>query len=71
MRLIALIVGIAIAATGGVITYRALFIAPQTTIVITDTSVRELPNTLRVAGGLMMLITGACMAFFAARRRPM
>lgn len=70
MRLIALIIGLAIAATGGVIVYRALFLQPQTTIVITDTSVRELPNMLRVAGGLILLIAGACLAFFAARRRP-
>jgi hypothetical protein len=70
MRLIALILGLAIAATGGVIAYRALFLEPQTTLVITDTHVRELPNTLRVAGGLLMLIAGAALAFFAARRKP-
>ncbi|HEX8493009.1 MAG TPA: hypothetical protein VF658_09230 [Pyrinomonadaceae bacterium] len=68
MRFIALIVGLLIAATGGVIAYRALFLEPQTTVLITDTNVRELPDTLRVAGGLTMLVTGACLSFFAARR---
>jgi hypothetical protein len=71
MRIIALIVGLAIAATGGIIAYRAFFLEPTTTIVITDTNVRELPNTLRIAGGLIMLIAGASLAFFAARRKPM
>lgn len=68
MRVIALIVGLLIAATGGVIAYRALFLEPQTTLLITDTNVRELPNTLRVTGGFIMLIAGACLSFFAARR---
>jgi hypothetical protein len=71
MRFIALIVGLAIAATGGIIAYRALFLEPQTTIVITETNVRQLPDTLRIAGGLIMLVVGACLAFFAARRKPM
>ncbi len=71
MRLIALIVGLAIATTGGIIAYRAFFLEPQTTIVITETNVRQLPNTLRIAGGLIMLLAGACLAFFAARRKPM
>lgn len=71
MRIIALIVGLLIATTGGVIAYRALFLEPQTTLLITDSSVRQLPDTLRIAGGLIMLIAGACLAFFAARRRPM
>jgi hypothetical protein len=71
MRFIALILGLAIAATGGIIAYRAFFLEPQTTLVITDTNVRQLPDTLRVAGGLVMLLAGACLAFFAARRKPM
>jgi hypothetical protein len=70
MRIVALIIGLAIAATGGIIAYRALFLEPTTTLLITDESVRQLPNTLRVAGGLAMLIAGACLAFFAARRKP-
>jgi multidrug efflux pump subunit AcrA (membrane-fusion protein) len=70
LRLIAFIAGLLIAAIGGVIAYRAFFLEPHTTIVITDTNVREWPNTLRAAGGLIMLILGACLSFFAARRRP-
>jgi hypothetical protein len=71
MRIIALIVGLVIAATGGIIAYRALFLEPPTTTHITDESIRQLPDTLRVAGGLVLLIAGACLAFFAARRKPM
>ncbi len=64
-----MIVGIVIAAAGGVILYRALFLEASTGLIITNTNVRELPNTLRVAGGIVMLIVGACLAFFAARRK--
>ncbi len=69
MKIIVMIVGIVIAAAGGVILYRALFLEASTGLIITNTNVRELPNTLRVAGGIVMLIVGACLAFFAARRK--
>jgi hypothetical protein len=68
LRIIALIIGLAIAATGGVIAYRALFLEPPATIVITSTNVRQLPSTLHIAGGLALLLAGASLAFFAARR---
>jgi hypothetical protein len=68
MKVIILIVGLAIAAAGGVIVYRALFLEPSSAVLITQTHVRELPNTMRVAGGFAMLIIGACLAFFGARR---
>ena len=71
MRIVALIIGLVIAATGGVIAYRALFLEPSAAVVVTETDVRELPNTLRVASGLIMLVAGASLAFFAARRKPM
>ncbi|MDQ3816944.1 MAG: hypothetical protein M3362_04535 [Acidobacteriota bacterium] len=73
LRVIMLIVGLAIAAWGGVIAYRALFIDPSATAVVnTGTgAVHQFPNMLRVASGLIMLACGACAAFFAARRRPM
>ena len=73
MRIVALIFGLALAAWGGVIAYRALFLDPATTAVVnTNTgAVQELPNMLRVASGLIMLVGGACIAFFAARRRPL
>jgi multidrug efflux pump subunit AcrA (membrane-fusion protein) len=70
LRLILIIVGLVLAAFGGVIAYRALFLDPRTTVVITDTSVREWPNTLRVGGGLVLLLAGAGLAFIAARRQP-
>ncbi len=62
------IVGVIAAAAGGVIVYRALFLEASTGLVVTETDVREIPNTLRVAGGAAMLLVGAILAFFAARR---
>jgi len=58
----------AIAAAGGVIAYRALFLEPSTAVLVTETGVRELPNTMKVIGGLAMLLVGAALAFFGARR---
>jgi hypothetical protein len=71
VRIIGLITGIVIAAVGGVIAYRALFLEPSAAVVVTNTDIREVPNTLRVAGGIIMLIAGMALAFFAARRKPM
>jgi hypothetical protein len=64
------IVGIVLAAVGGVIAYRALFLEPSAAIVITETQVGELPNYAKVIGGTAMLIAGFAIAFFAARRQP-
>jgi hypothetical protein len=61
--------GISLAAIGGVIVYRALYLEPSSAVVVTSGAVRELPNTLRVAGGVGLLAIGAVMAFFSARRR--
>jgi uncharacterized protein YjeT (DUF2065 family) len=63
-----MIVGLALATVGGVIAYRALFLEPAAAVVITQEHVRELPNTLRVAGGVALLVAGAALAFFGARR---
>ena len=68
MKIIVFIVGLAIAAAGGVIAYRAFFLEPASAVLVTETQVRELPNTLRVVGGIAMLIVGTCLAFFGARR---
>ena len=68
---VALIVGLAIAAWGGVIAYRAFFLEPATTVVITNEDVRQYPDMLRAGLGLLMLVGGASLAFFAARRKPM
>jgi len=69
LRIIGIILGILVAAIGGVVAYRALFLEPSSAVVITETEVRELPDTARVVGGIALLAIGATMAFFAARRR--
>jgi len=69
LRTFALIIGLALAAAGGVLLYRALFIEPGTGIVITDTNIREVPDALRTGGGIVLLIGGACLAFLSARRK--
>ena len=73
MRIVALILGLAIATWGGVLAYRALFLEPSaTTTVDTNTGeLHEYPDMLRVTLGLTMLAGGACVAFFASRRKPM
>jgi hypothetical protein len=69
LRIVTLIFGIIIAAAGGVIAYRALFIEPSAAVVITSTDVREVQNWWKVVGGILMLLVGAFLAFLAARRR--
>ena len=69
MRTVAFIIGLGLAVLGGVIAYRALFVEPSAGVVVTDASIREIPNTLRVAGGIVLLVVGACLAFLSARRR--
>jgi hypothetical protein len=71
MRIAGIIIGLLVAAVGGTIAYRALFLEPSAGVVITNESVREIPNTLRIASGIILLIIGAALAFFAARRKPM
>ncbi len=66
-----MILGLAIAALGGVIAYRAYFLEPSSAVIITSTEVRELPNTARVVGGLALIIVGAAMAFLAGRTRKL
>ncbi len=68
MKIIFTIIGIVLAATGGVIAYRAAFLEPHAAVVVTETSVRELPNVARITGGLALLVIGTSVAFFAARR---
>jgi hypothetical protein len=71
-RILATTAGILLAALGGVIAYRAAFIAPRAAVVISETGVREMPDVWRIILGLALLIAGASLAFFAAhtRRRP-
>ena len=69
MRIVLLLLGLLVASAGGVIAYRALFVEPHAAVVITEKSVRELPDVARVDAGLVLLVAGACASFFAALRR--
>lgn len=69
MRVVVLLLGLLVASAGGVVAYRALFVEPHAAVVITERSVREVPDVARAAGGLALLVAGACAALFAALRR--
>jgi hypothetical protein len=69
LRAIAIIFGIILAAIGGVIAYRALFVDPSAAVIISTDSVRHLPNTLNVVEGVVLLIVGAGIAFASAVRK--
>ena len=69
LRAVAVIFGIVIAAVGGVVAYRAFFLEPTAAVVITNTDVRELPDTFRVVSGIVLLIVGAAIAYTAALRK--
>jgi hypothetical protein len=69
-RIILVIFGIVLGAVGGVIAYRAFFLEPTAAVVISNEGVRELPNTFRVVGGLLLLIVGAGLAFTAGVKKP-
>ena len=69
MKALLLIVGIIVATAGGVITYRALYVEPRSTVVISETGVRELPNQSRVIGGILLFVGGSALALYAATRR--
>lgn len=69
MKATLIVVGLLIATAGGVIAYRAFFLEPSAAVIITNTTVRQLPNYSRVAGGLVLLVLGAAIAFLAVRLR--
>jgi hypothetical protein len=69
VRVVLIIFGIVLAAAGGVLAYRSYFVDPHAAVVITETTVREVPNMTRVAGGIVLLALGAAVALFAAIRR--
>lgn len=69
LRIIAVVFGILLAAVGGVTAYRAYFLEPSAAVVITNTDVRQLPDTFRVVSGLLLLIVGAAIAYTAALRK--
>ncbi len=69
MRVLAVVIGIVLAAIGGVILYRTIFLEPSTAVVVTNTDIHEVPNTWRIAGGAALLLIGLALAFLGARRR--
>jgi hypothetical protein len=69
MKALLLIVGIIVATAGGVITYRALYVEPRSTVVISETGIRRLPNQARVIGGALLFVGGSALALYAATRR--
>ena len=68
-RVLLIIFGVVIAAVGGVVAYRAYFLAPPEAIVISESGIREVPDYFRVISGLMLFIVGAAIAFTVATRR--
>ena len=62
LRAIAIILGIVLAAIGGVIAYRAYFLEPAAAVIISERGVRELPDTYRTIEGIALLLFGAVMA---------
>ena len=69
LRIIAIILGIVLGAIGGVIAYRAYFLEPSAAVIISESGVRQLPDTYRTIEGIALLILGGAIAFFAARRK--
>jgi hypothetical protein len=72
LRTLLIIAGIALAAVGGVVAYRAAFLAPPAALLVNESSgsVHQVQNVWGIAGGVALLALGAWLAFFAARRRP-
>jgi uncharacterized membrane protein len=69
VRAVLIILGIILGAVGGSLAYRAAFIAPPAAVVITTSSAHEVQNVWQIAGGLVLLVIGILIAFYAARRR--
>lgn len=70
LRSIVTVLGIVLAAFGGVVAYRALFVDPASAVVISEEGIRQLPDTFRVVGGVALLLVGAALALTAALRKP-
>jgi hypothetical protein len=68
MRLLVFVGGVLIAAVGGAILYRTLFLEPAAGYIITETHIRELPNTTRIVVGSLLFLAGASVAFFSLKR---
>jgi len=68
-RAAAIVVGIALAALGGVVAYRAAFVERRTAVVISEEGVREVSNTPRIVGGIVLFLLGVALPVYAVRRR--
>ena len=71
MRIVAFLSSVVLAAIGGVMAYRALLLEPNAAVIVTETSVREVPDVLPIGGGMILLVVGASLAFIVARRKRM
>ena len=69
MRALLLVLGIMLATAGGVFTYRALYVEPKSTVLLTQTDIRQLPDYTRVVGGALLFVGGAALALYAAVRK--
>ena len=71
MRALLVTTGIVLAAAGGAIAYRAAFGDTPSAFVVNEASgsVREVHNVWRIALGVLLLVAGAGLAFYAARAR--
>lgn len=69
MKALLLIIGVLLATAGGVMAYRALYVEPRSTVVISDSGIRRLPDQARVIGGTLLFVGGSALAIYAATRR--
>jgi multidrug efflux pump subunit AcrA (membrane-fusion protein) len=69
MKSLGFILGIVIAGAGGIFLYRAFSVEPAAGYVVTETHVRELPNTVQLVGGAALIVLGALIAFLSLRGR--
>jgi hypothetical protein len=68
MRIVAMVIGVVLAALSDVIAYRAAFLEPNAAVIITDRDMREVPDMLRLVGGIALLLVGTVTALVATRR---
>lgn len=68
MRIAAMVIGVVLAALGDVITYCAAFLEPNAAVIVTDRDMPEMPDMLRLVGGIALLLVGTVTALVAARR---
>ena len=69
MKTILLIVGILVATAGGVITYRALYLEPKSTVISDDGNITQVPNYTRVIGGALLFVGGSALALYSVARK--